>query len=112
MPAFPRFTTIARDLPTTVPFVGPEAIERNRHLKVRARIGANESGFGPSPAVKAAMITAIDETWKYTDPENFELREAIARHHGVSREQINAGAGIDGILGEIVRLIIAPGMPV
>lgn len=112
MPAFPRFTAIARDLPTTVPFVGPEAIERNRHLKVKARIGANESGFGPSPTVKAAMIAAVEETWKYTDPENFELREAIARHHGVSREQINVGAGIDGILGEIVRLIIEPGMPV
>jgi len=112
MPAFPRFTALASGLPATVPFVGPEAIERNRHLEVKARIGANESGFGPAPSVKAAMISAIDETWKYTDPENFELREAIARHHGVSRDQINVGAGIDGILGEIVRLIIEPGMPV
>jgi hypothetical protein len=71
MPAFPSFTTLAQSLPTTVPFVGPEAIERNRQLKVRARIGANESGFGPAPSVKQAMIAAIDETWKYTDPENF-----------------------------------------
>lgn len=112
MPSFPRFTTLARDLSATVPFVGPEAIERNRHLKVKARIGANESGFGPAPSVKAAMVGAIEETWKYTDPENFELREAIARHHGVSRDQVNIGVGIDGILGEIVRLIIEPGMPV
>ncbi len=112
MPSFPRFSTLARDLPTTVPFVGPEAIERNRHLQVKARIGANESGFGPAPSVKAAMIAAIEETWKYTDPENFDLREAIARHHGVGRDQINIGVGIDGILGEIVRLIIEPGMPV
>jgi histidinol-phosphate aminotransferase len=112
MPGFSRFTRIARELPATVPFVGPEAIERNRHLAVKARIGANESGFGPAPSVKAAMAAAIDETWKYTDPENFELREAIARHHGLSRGQINVGAGIDGLLGEIVRLVIEPGMPV
>jgi histidinol-phosphate aminotransferase len=112
MSSFQRFTTLARGLSATVPFVGPEAIERNRQLKVKARIGANENGFGPAPSVKAAMIAAMDETWKYTDPENFELRDAIARHHGVHRDQINVGVGVDGILGEIVRLIIEPGMPV
>lgn len=112
MSTFPRFTALASTLPATVPFVGPEAIERNRQLTVKARIGANESGFGPAPSVKAAMISAVDETWKYTDPENFELREAIARHHGVHRDQINVGEGIDGILGQIVRLIIEPDMPV
>jgi histidinol-phosphate aminotransferase len=111
MPAFPRYSALTRDLPATVPFVGPEAIERDRHLKVKARIGANESGFGPAPSVKAAMIAAIDETWKYTDPENFDLREAIAGHHGVRRNQVNVGVGIDGILGEIVRLTVEPGMP-
>ena len=112
MSIFPRFTSLAHGLSATVPFVGPEAIERNRQLKVKARIGANESGFGPAPSVKAAMIAAIEGTWKYTDPENFELREAIARHHGINRDQINVGEGIDGILGQIVRLIIEPGMPV
>jgi histidinol-phosphate aminotransferase len=112
MSTFQHFTSLARELPATVPFVGPEAIERNRHLQVKARIGANESGFGPAPSVKAAMVKAIEETWKYTDPENFELRSAIARHHGVNRDQINIGEGIDGILGQIVRLIIEPGMPV
>jgi histidinol-phosphate aminotransferase len=112
MPAFPRFSALTRDLPATVPFVGPEAIERNRRLRVKARIGANESGFGPAPSVKAAMIAAIDETWKYTDPENFDLREAIASHHGIRGDQVNVGAGVDGLLGEIVRLVIEPGMPV
>jgi histidinol-phosphate aminotransferase len=112
MSIFPRFTPLAGSLPAAVPFVGPEAIERNRHLQVKARIGANESGFGPAPSVKAAMVAAMDETWKYTDPENFELRDAIARHHGVGRDQINVGVGIDGLLGEIVRLIVEPDMPV
>jgi histidinol-phosphate aminotransferase len=112
MPAFANFTSLAKSLPTTVPFVGPEAIERNRQLKVKARIGANESGFGPAPSVKQAMSAAIDETWKYTDPENFELRQAIADLHGVGRNHVNIGVGIDGLLGEIVRLIIEPGMPV
>ncbi|CAN7425217.1 pyridoxal phosphate-dependent aminotransferase [Rhizobium sp. LjRoot254] len=112
MSTFSRFTRIARDLPATVPFVGPEAIERNRHLEVKARIGANESGFGPAPSVIEAMRQAATETWKYTDPESFELRHAIAAHLGLDPKFINIGEGIDGILGQIVRLVIEPGMPV
>ncbi len=55
MSAFSRFTPLASSLPSTVPFVGPEAIERTRKLAVKARIGANESGFGPAPSVLEAM---------------------------------------------------------
>jgi histidinol-phosphate aminotransferase len=112
MSAFSRFTALAQTLPATVPFVGPEAIERNRRLAVRARIGANESGFGPAPSVLEAIRAAAGTTWKYSDPENFELREALALHHGISRDNIAAGGGIDGLLGEIVRLVIEPGAPV
>ena len=112
MSAFSRFTALAQTLPSTVPFVGPEAIERNRGLAVQARIGANESGFGPAPSVVEAMRAAAETTWMYSDPENFELREALALAHGISRDNIAIGGGIDGLLGEIARLIIEPGAPV
>jgi histidinol-phosphate aminotransferase len=112
MPIFPRLTRIARDLPAAVPFVGPEALERARGTRVLARIGANENGFGPAPSVIAAIGREAAETWKYTDPENFELRAAIARLHGLGRDQINVGEGVDGLLGQIVRLVVEPGMPV
>ena len=45
----------------------------------------------------------------YGDPEAYELREAIAAHHGVTRANVLVGEGIDGILGNLVRLLIAPG---
>ncbi|WLS01676.1 pyridoxal phosphate-dependent aminotransferase [Shinella oryzae] len=112
MSAFSRFTAIAQTLPSTVPFVGPETIERTRGLAVRARIGANESGFGPAPSVIEAMRTAAATTWMYSDPENFELREALALHHGISRDNVAIGSGIDGLLGDIARLIVEPGTPV
>ncbi|MCD2181045.1 pyridoxal phosphate-dependent aminotransferase [Rhizobium sp. GN54] len=112
MSGFSRFTPLANALPSTVPFVGPEAIERQRGRKVRARIGANESGFGPAPSVLKAIRESAGETWMYSDPESFELREALALHHGVSRENIAIGCGIDGLLGEIVRLVVEPGTPV
>lgn len=112
MSAFSRFTPLASSLPSTVPFVGPEAIERTRKLAVKARIGANESGFGPAPSVLEAMRNAAHETWMYADPENYELREALAIHHGISRGNIAIGSGVDGLLGEIVRLVVEPGTPV
>ncbi|MCP8897530.1 pyridoxal phosphate-dependent aminotransferase [Shinella daejeonensis] len=112
MSAFSRFTALAQTLPATVPFVGPEAIERNRNLPLRARIGANESGFGPAPSVLEAIRAAADTVWMYADPENFALKEALAIHHGLSRDNIAIGGGIDGLLGEIVRLVVEPGTPV
>jgi histidinol-phosphate aminotransferase len=112
MSEFRYFTPLIASLPATIPFVGPEAIERQRGAKVEARIGANENGFGPAPSVIAAIRDAAASTWKYTDPENFELRHAIADHLGVSAAHINVGEGIDGLLGQIVRMVIAPGMPV
>jgi histidinol-phosphate aminotransferase len=112
MSAFLRFTPLAASLPSTVPFVGPEAIERSSGRAIKARIGANESGFGPAPSVLLAMHDAASETWMYSDPEHFELKEALAIHHGVSRGNIAVGSGVDGLLGEIVRLIVEPGTPV
>ena len=42
-------------LPDAVPFVGPETLERRRGAPFRARLGANENGFGPSPLAVEAM---------------------------------------------------------
>lgn len=110
--SFSRFTPLVQSLPATVPFVGPEAIERNRGLMVKARIGANENGFGPSHAVIAAIAEAATDTWKYNDPENFELKAALAAHLGIRAENIAIGEGIDDLLGLIVRMVIEPGFPV
>jgi histidinol-phosphate aminotransferase len=79
---------------------------------VAARIGANESVFGPSPQAVAAMQAAAGEVWRYGDPENHDLKAALAAHHGVAPANVVVGEGIDGLLGYLVRLLIAPGTPV
>jgi histidinol-phosphate aminotransferase len=96
-------------LPSIVPFVAPDALERRRGRPFRARLGANESGFGPSPKVLAAIEAAAAGAWKYGDPENHDLKAAIARHHGVLPSHIIVGEGIDGLLGVAARLTLAPG---
>ncbi len=112
MSAFSRFTPLISALPSTVPFVGPEALERQRGLSVKARIGANENGFGPAPSVLAAMRERAGDIWMYNDPENFELKQALAAHLGVQAANIAVGEGIDSLLGLIARMVIEPGTPV
>ncbi|MDJ1015892.1 MAG: pyridoxal phosphate-dependent aminotransferase [Paracoccaceae bacterium] len=105
----PRLTPLAESLPATVPFVGPEAQERARGRKFAARLGANESVFGPSPKAVEAMRAVAPEAWMYGDPESYDLRQALARHLGIEMDDIVVGAGIDGLLNSLVRLHVAPG---
>ena len=105
----PRLTDLAQSLPSTVPFVGPEAQERATGRPFRARLGANESVFGPPPAALRAMQAAAADIWMYGDPESHDLRRALARHHATTPEHIVVGEGIDGLLGYLVRLLVAPG---
>ena len=105
----PHLTPLAASLPATVPFVGPEAQERRRGQPFIARLGANESPFGPSPQAIVAMQAAAVQGWKYPDPEMHDLRAAIAAHHGCDMAHIMPGEGIDGLLGLLVRLLIGPG---
>lgn len=106
------FTPLVDSLPSTVPFVGPEALERRTGTSFRARIGANENVFGPSPKAVAAMQAAALEVWKYCDPENHDLKAGLARHHGVAPENVVVGEGIDGLFGYAVRLFVEPGVTV
>ncbi|WP_435167804.1 pyridoxal phosphate-dependent aminotransferase [Falsirhodobacter sp. 1013] len=107
--SMPRYTPLIRSLPSTVPFVGPETQERMRGRPFAARLGANESVFGPSPAAIHAMQRAAGEAWMYGDPENHDLRQALAAHHGINPANIVVGEGIDGLLGLLVRLLIDKG---
>ena len=103
------FTDLVAGLPATVPFVGPEAQERARGRAFSARIGANESVFGPSPDAIEAMRRAAAECWRYGDPENHDLKRALAARHGVEPANIVVGEGIDGLLGYLVRMLVASG---
>jgi len=108
----PSLIPLIENLPTTIPFVGPEAIERRRGLAFAARIGANESGFGPSPRVIEVMSQEAPLIWQYGDPENHDLTQALAAFHGLGQENISIGPGVDALLGLIVRQYILPGSKV
>jgi histidinol-phosphate aminotransferase len=103
------FTKLVQSLPASVPFVGPETQERARGAPFRARLGANESVFGPSPAAVEAMAQAASECWMYGDPEMHTLKAALAEATGLAPEGVVVGEGIDGLLGVAARLFLEPG---
>lgn len=58
------------------------------------------------------MQEAARGAWMYGDPENHDLKQALAAHHGVTPGHIAVGPGIDGLLGLVCRLVLEPGTPV
>jgi len=105
------FTKQVQALPATVPFVGPETLERQAEQVFSARIGANESAFGISSKARAAIEQALSEagcSW-YGDPENHALRTALAERHKIPMECICVDAGIDSLLGLSVRMLMEQG---
>ncbi len=110
MPDLPPFAPIPASLPATVPFVGPEQMERERGRAFAARLGANELTLEPSPLVTETLQqAATDEARWYPESTNHDLIDALASHFGYHPEEIVVGEGIDGLLGLVVRLFMAPG---
>lgn len=108
----PRYTKLIASLPASVPFVSPDTQERLRGAPYGARLGANENGFGPSPKAIAAMADVAPDTWMYGDELSFELREALSANYNIGADNIIVGEGIDGLLGNLVRLLVEPGVDV
>ncbi|MDE2572562.1 MAG: aminotransferase class I/II-fold pyridoxal phosphate-dependent enzyme, partial [bacterium] len=91
--------------------VAPEELARRAGLPRIVRLGSNESPFGPAPQALEALAAALAESGRYADPQALELRTAIARRHGVALDEVTVGAGVDDLLGWIVRAYVAEGAP-
>lgn len=64
------------------------------------KLNTNENPFPPSPAVCAAIDTLNKDTLRlYPDPEAGELKQTLARMHGLTQQQIFVGNGSDEVLG-------------
>jgi histidinol-phosphate aminotransferase len=72
------------------------------------KLDANENPYGCSPQVRAA-IAQCDHYHVYPDPEQVELRAALAGYAGYPAEQLLAGAGSDELIDLLIRLVVEPG---
>ena len=62
------------------------------------KLSSNENPLGPSPLARAAYIEAAASLETYPDSDHAELREAIAKVHGVAADLVICGAGSDEII--------------
>ncbi|MBX7432424.1 aminotransferase class I/II-fold pyridoxal phosphate-dependent enzyme [Mycobacterium sp. Y57] len=72
-------------------------------------LALNENPFPPLPAVRAAIVRAVDSVNRYPEflPEQF--RRLIGEHLGVAEEQIIVGAGATGVVMHVLRALTRPG---
>ena len=75
------------------------------------RLSFNESPFGPSEAVRAAVRAEADRLGEYPTFADDDLREAIAVHfgRGLARAQVITGAGAYEVLELLARVSLDPG---
>lgn len=72
------------------------------------KLDANENPYGPVPAARQALAN-LSYVHSYPDPESRRLRQALAKLHGVSMENLLAGAGADELIDLVMRLFIEKG---
>ena len=100
----PRIIPLIERLPAVTPFVGPEALERQRgravpraHRRQRERVRAFARG-GRGDGQGGRRKLDVRRSGEH------DLKVAIARHHGVGVENVAVDSGIDALFGIVVRL--------
>jgi histidinol-phosphate aminotransferase len=72
------------------------------------KLDGNENPYGCSPRVQKALAK-YREYNRYPDPDQREVRKALAKYTGMKADSIVAGAGSDDLIDIILRLFIQPG---
>lgn len=76
------------------------------------KLDANENPYGMHPSVRDTLTTALADPHFgsiYPDPNQTELRAALARYTGLDPDMIVAGAGADELLDLTLRALLQPG---
>src|ERR1700733_8768348 len=74
------------------------------------KLASNENPLGPSPKAIEAMREAITKVHFYPDGGGFHLRNAIAAHLGVARENVVLGNGSNEIIELLFHTFTRPGI--
>jgi len=95
-------------IPEYVPGRSIEEVKRAYGLSKVVKLASNENPFGFSPKVME-VIRNFDKLNVYPSPVEYdELIERISNYIGVEKERIVIGAGIDGILENIFKMVVEP----
>ena len=73
------------------------------------KLSANETPLGPSPMAKKAFADLANSLEDYPDGSASQLRETLAKAHGINSENIVCGNGSDELLSLIAQCYLRPG---
>ncbi|MBE2236593.1 MAG: histidinol-phosphate transaminase [Caldilineaceae bacterium] len=98
------------DLEAYTPIVPFEVLSERLGLPIAqiVKLDANENPYGPAPAVIEALA-AYNFYHIYPDPQQTELREALAAYAGVPSEHILPSHGADEMLDSLCRIFLQRG---
>ena len=85
-----------------------EELERELGIRDSIKLASNENPLGPSPLALAAAQKALQNMHLYPDGGGHELRQALAKKHGVEANQITLGNGSNDVLELVARAFLAP----
>ena len=86
-----------------------EELERELGIHDAIKLASNENPLAPSDRVQQAVIAALSHLNRYPDGSGFYLRQAIAKKHGFTPDQIMLGNGSNDLIELIVRAFMRPG---
>jgi histidinol-phosphate aminotransferase len=108
----PFLALTATGLGGLTPYVpGKPVSELERELGIcdSIKLASNENPLGPGPKTREAVAVASADLGRYPDGGAFELRRALAAHHGVEPECITVGNGSNDVLDLVARTFLQPG---
>ena len=82
-------------------------LQRELGLEQVIKLASNENPLGCSAQVPQALQSCLAALAIYPDGAGFELREALAHHHGVAMEQVTLGNGSNDLLEIIAHTFLA-----
>jgi histidinol-phosphate aminotransferase len=85
-------------------------LEREYGVRDAVKLASNENPLGPSPKALAAARAALADMTRYPDGNGFELKQALARRHGISAAAITLGNGSNDVLELIARAFLGPAL--
>lgn len=108
----PESLRAERRRPTLFPEAAARFLRREAdEYDALAKLNFNENPYGPSESVLEAMNYAFKYSMRYGYPDG-GVTDAIAEHHGVSREHLLLGAGSGEILEVVGLTYLGPGKKV
>ncbi|MCS7118855.1 MAG: histidinol-phosphate transaminase [Archaeoglobaceae archaeon] len=85
-----------------------EEVKDKYRLDKIVKLASNENAYGASPKA-LEVLRNFEDLHRYPNPEYRELREKICEYTGWEMQRIVVGAGIDGILETLFKMLIDEG---